>query len=59
MERQARINELLATLPWTLGDSERGEVCKIIVTLLEENDAEWEEAIDARVDEIERDRGHE
>lgn len=59
MEREDRINELLATLPWTLGESEKGEVRKIIMTLLEENDAYWEEGMNERIDEIEHDRGHE
>jgi hypothetical protein len=59
MDREKRIDELLATLPWTLGESEKVEVRRIIITLLEENDAEWETAMDARIDEIEKDRGHE
>lgn len=32
---------------------------RIIMILLEENDADWEKAMDARIDEIENDRGHE
>ena len=59
LDQEKRIDELLATLPWALGDSERLEVRRIITTLLQENDADWEKAMDARIDEIERDRGHE
>ncbi len=59
MDQEKRLDELLATLPWTLGESEKSEVRKVITTLLEENDAEWEKAMDARIGEIENDRGHE
>ena len=59
MNPEKRIEELFATLPWTLGESEKREVRRIIMILLEENDADWEKAMDARIDEIENDRGHE
>ena len=59
MDREKRIDELFAALPWTLGESEKVEVRRIIITLLEENDAEWETTMDARINEIEEDRGHE
>src|ERR1039458_10201167 len=54
MNRDQRIDELLATLPWTLGSSEKSEVRKIITKLLEENDADWETATAERISEIER-----
>lgn len=62
MDREQRIDELLSALPWYRMYS-RGaikvEVRRIITTLLAENDADWEKAMDARIDEIEKDRGHE
>ena len=58
MDRNKRIDELLATLPWMLGDSEKGQVRHIINTLLKECDAYWEEGMNARIEEIENDRGH-
>jgi hypothetical protein len=57
MDRDKRIDELLATL--TLGTSDKLEVRKIIAALLDENDDEWEKAVDSRIGEIEKDRGHE